>query len=170
MRCRPPARDPSVCHSGKAFARSCRSAELGRKAGDRPQIREDPALQLSIRKIGGKEAETAGAAHRHSDNPMTDFDRKTYGHDRLQFTGAPDISGEARRASATAFASPWPARALLLGKSRKPYFETATGKGSVAAKGALGRRSPTIGRDGLEPASVRCCCPDGFQVVELLRI
>src|SRR3546814_15521433 len=52
---------------------------------------------------------------------------------------------------------------------QRPGLATATGRCPIAANDALGRRSLIIERDGPEPGGVRCCCPDGFQNVELLK-
>ncbi len=44
-----------------------------------------PFSELSIGPIGRKDAEAARAAHRNSNDLVTSFDRKTHGHDCLQF-------------------------------------------------------------------------------------
>ena len=59
--------------------------------------------------------------------------------------------------------------AHLPGISRRPDFAAGTGSCPVAAEDALGRRSQFMLRNGPEPGDVRCCYPDGFQNVWLLR-
>ena len=144
------------------------TAEPGDGADDRSGIREDPIFQPSVGRIGRKDAEAARAAHRNSNDLVTSLDRKTHGHDCLQFNRrlADEAAVEPTRPT-----GPGPSRLVqfLRGKSRRPGVATAIGRCPVAANGALGRRSLTIERDGPEPGGVRCCCPDGFQNVELLK-
>jgi hypothetical protein len=118
--------------------------------------------------IGTKDAGAAGTADCNCNDFVASFNRTTYGHDCLQINRRladeaavepPQPTGPDQAGSLNSFVE---GREGLVSQQR-------SGRSPVAASVALSRRSLAIEQVGPEPGSVRCCCPDGFQNVELLK-